>query len=110
MLICPHGATGAVDVTRLLCFPACSSEAPTPEPARIGLQLISHIVEAKPNELHAGAWEGRPGQAPAEHEAVGMGAFGMKIRQTKAGPARWDPQGFEQSYGRMGKKKPTGFF
>lgn len=80
MLICPHGATRAVDVTRLLCFPACSSEAPTPEPARIGLQLISHVVEAKPNELRAGAWEGHPGQAPAEHEAVGMGAFGMKIR------------------------------
>lgn len=99
-----------MDVTWLLCFPACSSEAPIPKPARIGLQLISHVVEAKPNELHAGAWEGRPGQAPAEHEAVGMGAFGMKIRETKAGPAQWDPQGFEQSYGRMGKKKPTGFF
>lgn len=78
----------------------------------VRLQLISHVVEAKPNELRAGAWQG-PGQAPAEHGAVGIGAFGMKIKETKAGPARWDLQGFEQSYGRMEKKKkkkPPGFF
>lgn len=37
-----------------------------------------------------------------------MGTFRMKIKETKAGPARWDPQGFEQSYGRM--EKPTGLF
>lgn len=79
-----------------------------PEPARTGLQLISHVVEAKPDELCAGAWEGFPGQVPVEHEAIGMGAFGMKIKETKAGPAQWDPQGFEQSYGRM--EKPQGIF
>lgn len=111
-VICPSNALGAVDVTQPLCsqhVPAPSAgEAPIPEPARVGLQLISHVVEAKPNELHAGAWEGRPSQVPVEREAVGMGAFGMKIKETKVGLARWDPQGFKQSYGRM--EKPTEFF
>lgn len=105
-IICPNGALGAVDVTQPLHFPA--GEAPAPEPARTGLQLISHAVEAKPDELCAGAWEGHPGQVPVACEAAGVGVFGMKIKETKAGPARWDPRGFEQSYGRM--EKPRGYF